>query len=303
MLSEHYKSGLVERLLVTILTVDPASGRVEVIGKDAAVIQINVSQIAPLFRWPVQGELWTIVRENGVWKLEYMLANPDSKSINTLTPGEGIVQTEKIWTPSGDYLARRSELDNEIDLLEANDAILDSRLDTIENRIQTFNPSSVSSIDLGPISGDSITGVKISHDVVITGAGVPFLFLRPNGAATISGANGARRSWWDGSAIQNDTVYFSNSGTIGGIVLGRSEFGTTDGVSTGQGEFMTRRQGSKRRHYRGQYTAQDIQSNASLFMSVDVAGYWNDTSTALTSLTIATQSGTFTGRITMEILP
>jgi hypothetical protein len=108
-LSDHYRGGATERLLVSILTVDPASGRVEVVGKDAAVIQIGVGRVPAIFRWPVQGEVWTIIRENGEWSLESKVSDPDSKSLSTLNPGEAMVQADKIWTPSGEYLVTSDE--------------------------------------------------------------------------------------------------------------------------------------------------------------------------------------------------
>lgn len=104
--SDHYRSGMTERLIVTIVTVDPPSGTVEGVGKDAAVIQINVTRTPAIFRWPVQGEYWSIIRENGEWALEECLPNPDNKQLSTLAPGEAIVQAETIWTPSGEKLIR-----------------------------------------------------------------------------------------------------------------------------------------------------------------------------------------------------
>jgi hypothetical protein len=112
MLSDHYRGGVTERLLVSIITVDPPNKRIEVVGKDAAVIQVAVGpQTPPLFRWPKQGELWTIVRENGSWGLENLVPGPDDTPPAALNPGDAIAQAEKVWTPSGDYLVRKSELD------------------------------------------------------------------------------------------------------------------------------------------------------------------------------------------------
>src|SRR4051794_39496423 len=106
MLSDHYKGGMTERLTVTIVTVDIPNGRIECVGKDAAVIQVAVTPIHTLFRWPKEGELWTIVRENGLWKLESLLGTQPAGS-----PGEAIIQTETLWTPSGDRFVKISVLD------------------------------------------------------------------------------------------------------------------------------------------------------------------------------------------------
>lgn len=130
MLSDHYRSKMTERLFVRVITVDPANRRIEVVGKDAAVIPIGISVAPPLFRWPKQGEFWTITRENGEWQLENYLPGPDESAV--VQPGEALIQAEKIWTPSGDYLLRKSELDAaEADLTAADDAF-DARLNILE---------------------------------------------------------------------------------------------------------------------------------------------------------------------------
>ncbi len=114
MISDHYKGGMTERLLVKVITCDPATSRIEVVGKDAAVIQVGVGVVPPFFRWPVQGEFWTIVRENAEWSMESRVPTPDDKQLNTLAPGEAMVQAEKIWTPSGDHLVLNDDFSSQI---------------------------------------------------------------------------------------------------------------------------------------------------------------------------------------------
>src|SRR4051794_22610912 len=106
-ISDHYRGGMTERLLVRVITVDTSKPRIEVIGKDASVIQVSLVYNQPLFVWPHEGEFWTIVRENGAWSLESKVLEPDENF--PVSPGDGQVLTEKIWTPSGDYLIRHSE--------------------------------------------------------------------------------------------------------------------------------------------------------------------------------------------------
>jgi microcystin-dependent protein len=108
-LSDHYPGGLTERLIVHIITVDPPSGRIEGVGKDAAVIQIGVNRAPMLFRWPVVGEHWTIIRENGSWTLESKIADPDGKNLGELNPGEAMVQSNTIWTPDGEVLIKTGD--------------------------------------------------------------------------------------------------------------------------------------------------------------------------------------------------
>lgn len=134
MLSDHYKGGMTERLLVRVVTVDPLSRKIEVVGKDAAVIQVNVALASTLFVWPTQGEFWTIVRENGDWLLEARVSNREDKSLDTLNPGEAMLQSNSIWTPNGDKLATQTSinlLNNRIAALES--AALDARIAALES--------------------------------------------------------------------------------------------------------------------------------------------------------------------------
>lgn len=165
MLSDHYRGGMTERLAVVIVTSDPATGRLEVVGKDAAVIQVSVGRIPVLFRWPKQGEYWTIIRENGEWALEERMPDPDAKSLLSLIPGEAIVQAEKIWTPSGDYLLRASDvvgLDSRLDALEGQ--TLDARLDDLEEAAA----DEVKGTDVAIGTGASFADVVITDNLGTT---------------------------------------------------------------------------------------------------------------------------------------
>jgi hypothetical protein len=92
-INDHFAGGVTERLAVKVVTVDPPTGRVEVVGKDAAVIQVSVGPAFNLtFQWPRPNENWTIVRENGYWKLESRFPTPDDALRATdLNPGETFV--------------------------------------------------------------------------------------------------------------------------------------------------------------------------------------------------------------------
>lgn len=102
-ISDHYKGGITERLTAVVITSDPTTQRVEVVSKDAAVIQIGISPLPALFRWPVEGEYWTIVRENGNWTLESIVESPNAtKRTENMAVGESLIQSEVVWTPSGE---------------------------------------------------------------------------------------------------------------------------------------------------------------------------------------------------------
>ena len=103
-LSDHYRGGATEKMMVSIITSDPATNRIEAVGRDAAVIQVLPGK-SPLLRWPAQGEYWIVLRENGIWSLDSIVENPESvKKIVNLQPGESIADTTRIWLPSGEYL-------------------------------------------------------------------------------------------------------------------------------------------------------------------------------------------------------
>lgn len=101
-IADHYRGGMTERLIVSIVTCDPVSGKLEVVGKDAAVISVGVAPVPVLFRWPKEGEYWIIERVNGNWQLGSLVESPDSASrTETIEPGEALIQAETLWTPSG----------------------------------------------------------------------------------------------------------------------------------------------------------------------------------------------------------
>jgi hypothetical protein len=63
--------------------------------KDFGLIQIAVWEVPISFRWPKEGENWTVYRENGFW----MLGSPEPKEdevlpIESLAPGDTRIGTE-----------------------------------------------------------------------------------------------------------------------------------------------------------------------------------------------------------------
>lgn len=87
---------------VKILTIDPSSRAVEGLLKDGAAIRIAVWNYPPFFRWPSQGEIWTIEFVGNNWLLGEYVA-PGEKivrsGIETLKEGEALVTV-----PSGNIL-------------------------------------------------------------------------------------------------------------------------------------------------------------------------------------------------------
>lgn len=55
---------------VKILTCEPAKRLIEAETRNGEVISINAYSYTPVFRWPVPGEKWVVIEENGSWYLD-----------------------------------------------------------------------------------------------------------------------------------------------------------------------------------------------------------------------------------------
>lgn len=87
---------------VQIVTVDPESRRIEALTKDGAIIQIAVFEIPTQFRWPVEGEFWTVYREGLYWHLGSAFEVDEDFKVEDMEPGETKIGSDKIRTKSGD---------------------------------------------------------------------------------------------------------------------------------------------------------------------------------------------------------
>jgi hypothetical protein len=90
-LSDHFTS-MTQRLAAKVITVDPATSRLEAVGRDGAVIQVDVSgEMNPGFVWPRQNEIWMLHRENISWRLGgKMPDSEDRRKASDLQPGEAM---------------------------------------------------------------------------------------------------------------------------------------------------------------------------------------------------------------------
>jgi hypothetical protein len=140
-ISDHYRGGQTERMVVTIVTSDAATSQIEVVGRDAAVIRIAPPN-GPLVRWPKEGELWIIKRENGLWQLESFVENADSvKKTSTLMPGEASLNASRLYAVRvrvGDYPEAEADLDVDLTTPQSNQ-IFSAREDDLD-RLVSPNP-------------------------------------------------------------------------------------------------------------------------------------------------------------------
>src|SRR5687767_919603 len=103
-ISSHYRGAMVERLAARVVTCDPTTRRLEVVAKDAAVIQVAVTDIPTVFKWPNVGDQVVIVRKNGYWYLETGFVGPDEMQIEDMDVGDVRIGGEKIIDSRGNRI-------------------------------------------------------------------------------------------------------------------------------------------------------------------------------------------------------
>lgn len=97
----HEQSG---RQRVVISTVDTSNRTVNAELSDGTPVSIVVWEADPIFRWPREGEQWTIYRESGSWKLDKIVQS-DSK-IDDVAPGSMVVDV-----PTGEIILETDDGD------------------------------------------------------------------------------------------------------------------------------------------------------------------------------------------------
>jgi len=88
--SRYLQGGYGRKLATRIITVDPATRRIEGTLKDGAMVQIRATEVGAVFRWPTEGEVWTIRRDDGYWILDSRIEIPEDGlgDVSTLNPGD-----------------------------------------------------------------------------------------------------------------------------------------------------------------------------------------------------------------------
>lgn len=119
------------RLAGRILTVDPATRRIDAVLRDRTVVSVAVYDTPSFFRWPKEGEDWIIVRKGYNWVLDqpYQAKDSDSK-IEDLQPGEAHVDADVLKTNTLDLRDSKAinAADPEDDNDLANKAYVDNRV-------------------------------------------------------------------------------------------------------------------------------------------------------------------------------
>lgn len=93
----------VERQIARIVTVEPGDRRVDGVLRDRSIVPIEVREVPALFRWPVEGEQWSVNRRGqGSWQLgERLEMGEQELSIEELEPGQAKIASEEIFDDAG----------------------------------------------------------------------------------------------------------------------------------------------------------------------------------------------------------
>lgn len=96
---DQYPGGVVEKQWARIVTVDTRTRRIEAQLKDFGIVQIALWEIPGGFRWPIEGEEWLIVRENGIWFLRAPSQGDEvSLPIEELNQGDTLIGVDDTQT-------------------------------------------------------------------------------------------------------------------------------------------------------------------------------------------------------------
>lgn len=101
-----FQPGYGEKQAARVLTVDRSRRRVEMALRDGGVVYAAIFEIPAVFRWPKQGEIWTIRRDHGIWRLDSMfehngLSEAGVTTLESLEEGEVRIVSEASENGSG----------------------------------------------------------------------------------------------------------------------------------------------------------------------------------------------------------
>jgi hypothetical protein len=244
------------------------------------------------------------------WQAEFIdTATSPASTLRVKIPGfdHGAGSFMVVWSPLGGALPMKGD---KALVVEADDGTwwAVAWWSAAQAASHTFNVTGVSSVDLGAIPGESITGVRITlAGRTFSTGGNTFLRLKPNGLVSMTTGAVANRSYvgaGPGYAATGDNLFGGALATSPGIVIAETDWGTASNNVFASGVIFTKlNAGGQHRSYLGECANQDAVTDGNNRLSARIHSIWGDASTAVTSLALALDAGTFTGRIVVEQLP
>lgn len=187
-------------------------------------------------------------------------------------------------------------------------AELESRLEALQRqfsntrRVYTF--SGASTLSLGSFDGDNITGIRISAAGLTVGHTTDtWMRLRPNGSSAYSCAHTVHRFYTDSTPSNGHDIILGGAITTNQIVVAATNWNTNGNYLAFEGTFFTNKLANQTRQYIGRYQNEDYVNSALQRLQGNILGFWYDASTVLSSLSLGLDAGTFSGRVSVEVLP
>lgn len=155
-------NGLKQR--VKILTVDPKTRRIEGVLKDLGIIQVAVFEVPAQFRWPKEGETWTVTRENNFWMLGSSDEQPGaSKTIQDIAPGDTLLGVDN----SATHVVGSLNVNND-PVVTSTDSRLTNLRTPLDNSVTTIKIVDLN-VTTAKLANASVTAIKMAVNSISTG--------------------------------------------------------------------------------------------------------------------------------------
>ena len=183
-------------MMVKILTVDPATRKIEAALKDSGLIHIAVFDTPQVFVWPQVGEYWTVRKNNGMWMLDHRVNSGDDHKIDDINPGEAKIHADVIKDLSGKSVIAvndSSVMEGQIIIYESDEWKVDWPSAVVD--IEVVSPITNTGTTTAPIIGINVGTtagtVAAGDDSRFTGpAGGDLTGNYPNPALVLTGTAG-----------------------------------------------------------------------------------------------------------------
>lgn len=175
---------------------------------------------------------------------------------------------------------------------------------TTSKFVRTFSAVS-SGVLLDAFDGQAFTAVRLTvTGNTATTASNTFLRIKPNGLSTMQTAAIAQRSYTNVAPTYTpaaDAIYGGAYGLSPGIVICETDWGTASNNIWADGILSL--QTGRVRGWLGNFGNSDAVTDGNQRLSGRIHSLWGDLTTVVSSLRWSVDAGTFTGRISVELIP